>query len=219
MSNVTSANSSATFSAAQIAERGALINGQPPRVLPEYSEATIKAAQERTARLRRASSGSDEPVAVADIPEMLLTLMCHPDLYDRVAGLSVQLLGSGTMIPRDRELIVLRATWLCQAPYAWGEHVRMAKREGISSDVIERVVIGSTAAGWSDYERALLVAVEELHDGAMISDSTWAVLSGYLSSQQMFELIVLVGQFSMVAYFQNSFRFRLGDGNDGLQAR
>lgn len=52
-----------------------------------------------------------------------------------------------------------------------------------------------------------------------ISDQTWAVLEKSFAHAQIFELCVLVGQFTNVAYFQNSFRFRLEEGNRGLSAR
>ena len=200
-------------------ERENLIIGKPPRLLPLSSAEAIGKAQDRTSRLRSASAGDNAPVAVADIPEMLMTLMCHPDLYDRVAGLSIQLLGSGTLTPRDRELVVLRVAWLCQAPYEWGEHVRIGKRVGLSGEEIESVTEGSVSSRWTEYDKALLMAAEELHADAMIRDETWACLAKKLDEKQLFELTVLVGQFTLVAYFQNALRFRLSPGNEGLKAR
>ena len=63
------------------------------------------------------------------------------------------------MTVRERELAVLRVAWLCRAPYEWGEHVELAKLCGVSAEEIERVTQGSSAAGWSDHECALLLAV------------------------------------------------------------
>ena len=39
-----------------------------------------------------------------------------------------------------------------------------------------------------------------------------------LNDHQLFELTVLIGQFTATAYFQNSLRLRLEAGNDGLNA-
>lgn len=193
--------------------------GKPPRILPIHSETVIKAAQEHTAKLRGTSSNAS-PVAIADIPEMIVTLIgCHPELYERMADVSVQLLGKTTLPRRDFELLVLRTDWLCQSPYNWGEHVRIAKKFGITSEEIERVTQGSTASGWNPHESALIKAAEELHENAMLSDETWAVLAKNFSEQQLFELIVLVGQFTLVTYVQNSLRLRLSAGNEGLSAR
>ena len=53
----------------------------------------------------------------------------------------------------------------------------------------------------------------------MISDPTWEILSKRLDDKQLFELPVLVGQFTTVAYFQNALRLRLDGDNVGLRAR
>lgn len=192
--------------------------GQPPRILPLGVEEIGAAAVESTRRLRQAA-GSSTPVADATVPELVSTLLRHPRLYERVAELSIQLLGSGVLAPRDRQLAVLRITWLCQAPYAWGEHVTHSKRIGLSSEEIERVTEGSSAPGWDEHEAAVLRAVEELYEDAMLSDSTWAILSRRLNEKQLLELPVLVGLYTTVSYFQNALRLRLAPGNVGLRAR
>ena len=114
---------------------------------------------------------------------------------------------------------ILRIGWLCQAPYEWGEHVLIAKRLGIGSDEIERVTRGSLATEWSEHERAILRAAEELHENAMISAATWEPLSKQLDDRQLIELPILIGQYQAVAYYQNSLRLRLHNGNLGLKAR
>jgi alkylhydroperoxidase family enzyme len=53
----------------------------------------------------------------------------------------------------------------------------------------------------------------------MIADGTWEVLSRRLDDRQLFELTVVAGQFTTVAYFQNSLRVRLAADNIGLRAR
>jgi len=202
-----------------IEEREEEILGHPPRVLPLESPDVIAAALENTGRLRQAASGSSATPSTREVPELVLTLLRHPDLYQRITDLAVQLLGRGVLSPRDRELAVLRVGWLCQAPYEWGEHVRLAKQAGVTSEEIERVTQGASAPGWTDHEAALLRAVEELHDNAMMSDATWRALSGNLDDRQLIELPVLIGQFTLVAYLQNTLRLRLGQGNIGLKAR
>jgi len=203
-----------------IENREALILGQPPRIPPMQTEEAIAAAREQTTRLKAATTGDTTLVDVSEIPEMLLTLICHPGLYEKFSALSMQMMGqSSTLSPRDRELAILRTGWLCQAPYEFGEHVSIAKAVGINSEEVERVTVGSAAPGWNAHERAVLRAAEELHEDAMISEDTWAELARTLEHNQLFELPVLIGQFTSVAYFQNSLRFRLSAGNQGLRAR
>jgi 4-carboxymuconolactone decarboxylase len=201
-----------------IQRREELVLGKPPRIGPLDVNEIADAAIENTKRIRQAA-GSPTPVSRDTIPELVATLLRHPDLYGRVADLSIQLQGSGVLAPRDRQLAILRATWLLQGPYAWGEHVKHSKRIGFSSDEIERATHGSSAPGWDEHERAILRAVEELHEDAMISDPTWEILAKRLDEKQLFELPVLVGQFTTIAYFQNSLRLRLAPDNIGLRAR
>jgi alkylhydroperoxidase family enzyme len=162
---------------------------------------------------------ADQSAALAKLPEIVRTMLRHPQLFVRITDVGIQLLGQGALSARDRELAILRIGWLCRAPYEWGEHVLVAKRIGITGAEIERVTQGSQAEGWTPHEQAILRAAEELHKDAMISDATWAVLAKRLDERQLIELPVLIGQYQAVAYYQNALRLRLHDGNPGLSAR
>lgn len=156
---------------------------------------------------------------LAKLPEIVRTMLRHPDLFARQVDIGIQLLAHGTLESRDRELCILRIGWLCQAPYQWGEHVIIAKKSGLEPVDIERIITGSNAPGWNKRERALLQAAEELYESAMISDVTWEALASFLNAQQLIELPVVVGQYQTVAYYQNSLKLRLHEGNLGLLAR
>ena len=71
----------------------------------------------------------------------------------------------------------------------------------------------------TSHAQAILRAAEELFADAMISDETWATLSKRLDDRQLIELPILIGQYQAVAYYQNSLRLRLHNGNLGLKAR
>jgi alkylhydroperoxidase family enzyme len=196
------------------------ILGKPPRILPLTGNDAVEAVEENTHRLRQGVLGKSVPdLKLSEIPEIVPTLLRHPDLWNRICDLSIQLLGCSLLKPRDRQLAILRILWLWQAPYAWDEHVRHSKKAGLTSEEIERVTIGAQAPGWDEHERALLAAAEELHDSAMISDATWDVLAKRLDENQLFELTVAIGQFTTVAYLQNALRLRLEPGSAGLRAR
>ena len=143
----------------------------------------------------------------------------HPGLFARQVDISSELLGRGALSARDRELLVLRVAWLCQAPFEWGEHVHIAKTAGISGEEIERITQDVNAPGWSEHDRALLRAVDELRADAMISDATWATLERRYDARQLIELVIVIGQYQTIAYYQNSLRVTLHEGNPGLKAR
>jgi 4-carboxymuconolactone decarboxylase len=201
-----------------VRRREQMVVGDPPRIEPLTSKDVIDTAIRSTQQIRKAA-GSSTPVTAADVPEMMTTMLRHPDLFARIADLSMQLLGKGALPPRDRQLAVLRISWLCQGPYVWGEHVKHSKRIGLTSEEIERITRGWTVPGWDEHEQAILRAVEELYESAMITDDTWKVLSKHWDERQLIELPVLVGQFTTVMYLQNAVKLRLGSENIGLSAR
>lgn len=209
-------NSRNADSAAAFDERAreALILGKPPRLAPLEPGELGREAAESARALRKAASAP----ASDEVTELTATLLRHPALYQRHTELAFQLYG-GALTPRDRELIILRVGWLCKAPYEWGEHVTIGKRVGLTAEEIERVTRGSAAPGWDEHDRAILSAVEQLSENAMISDHTWAVLERGLDEKQLIELPVLVGQYQGLAYLQNALRLRLIAGNPGLSAR
>lgn len=196
--------------------RQQLILGQPPRIPPMPQEEFTEEMRESTRTLRVAAGLPPE----GEVPEYIATVLRHPSLYRAHTSLALLLMSQGALSARDREMTVLRVGWLCGAPFEWGEHVAIGRRAcGFTPDETEWLTIGSSAPGWTDSERALLRAVEEMVDDAMISDDTWAALARDRTEQQLIELPLLVGQYLGVAYLQNALRIRMLKGNVGLTAR
>ncbi|HMG28159.1 MAG TPA: carboxymuconolactone decarboxylase family protein [Acidimicrobiia bacterium] len=139
----------------------------------------------------------------AEAVNIFATLVRHPGLYRRWMPFAGKLL-AGKLPTRDRELLILRSAWRCASSYEWGQHVRLAKQAGISGEEIDRVAAGPDAPGWDAFDRALLTAVDELHDGACVGDDTWDALAERYDDRQMIELPMLVGQYHMLAFTLNS---------------
>jgi 4-carboxymuconolactone decarboxylase len=157
--------------------------------------------------------GADAPIGEYNI---FRTLARHPDLFRSWLQFGGYLLVGGTLPPTDRELMILRSAVRCGSSYEWGQHVRIALGMGIAREVIDRVVEGPGAAGWTEDESSLLRAVDELHDEARISDSTWSALAEMYNETQLIELTMLIGQYHMVAFALNSLGVQLDDGLEPL---
>jgi alkylhydroperoxidase family enzyme len=147
-------------------------------------------------------------------------VMLHaPELLKLYRATGTYFLTSGSLTPHDRELAILRLSWLCRAPYEWGEHVSVSRKRGlITPEEVANVQIGSAAPVWNATNRAILKAVEELHADATISDATWAQLAAVFNEKQLVELVILVGQYHMTAYFLNAMRIPLREGTLGMTA-
>jgi alkylhydroperoxidase family enzyme len=202
-------------SVSDISARQDYITGKPPRIPPLTPEELGQDAVANMNSLRKGISAT----ASNTVTDYVATMMRHPELYQTHVAVALKLF-NGTLTVRDRELAILRTGWLCQAPFEFGEHVKLGKRlASLSDEEIERVIQGSSAPSWSEHDRAVVRAAEGLHDDAMVSDETWAVLAESMNEKQLIELLMVIGHYQKVAFIQNSLRIRLTPDNPGLTAR
>ena len=132
------------------------------------------------------------------------TLARHPALMKRWLVFGNHVLAKSTLPPRERELVILRVGWLCQAGYEWGQHVLIGRNAGLSDEEIQRIPAGAEAEGWSEDDRWLIRAADELHGDAFVTDTTWAALAERLSVEQRIDLIFTVGQYNLVSMALNT---------------
>lgn len=153
-------------------------------------------------------------------PNMYAQMAHNPKLLKLFKPLSSFFGIHGLLPARDREIAILRIAWLNRQPFIWGEHVRLGHDQaGLTTDEVERITVGAGADGWSEHDRAILSAVDELRETSDISEATWQVLARRWSEGQLVELPLLVGQYQMLGYMQTVLRFPLWEGNAGLSAR
>ncbi len=143
------------------------------------------------------------------------TLANHPDLARRWLVFGNHILGKSTLAVRERELVILRIGFLCQAGYEWGQHVLIARQAGMSDEEIRTAKTGPDTPGLTELDRLLLQATDELHADAHVSDTTWAGLEQHLSRQQLMDLVFTVGQYNLVSMALNSFGVQADEGLPG----
>ncbi|HEX5006591.1 MAG TPA: carboxymuconolactone decarboxylase family protein [Hyphomonadaceae bacterium] len=132
------------------------------------------------------------------------TLVHHVDLYNRWSPLGQFILNGSSISPRHREMAMLRMGWLCQSPYEWSQHARIAKASaGMTDAELHRIAEGRDA-GWSGADRAVIVMADELRYDAIISDTTWAELRKTYSDQQVMELLFTSAQYQLVSMALNT---------------
>jgi alkylhydroperoxidase family enzyme len=156
-----------------------------------------------------ASVGATDPGRVLNI---FRTLAHHPKLAKRWMVFANHVLAKNTLPARERELVILRIGWLCRSEYEWAQHAVIGRREGLRDDELLRIAAGPDAPGWSPADRALLRASDELARDAFVSDATWRELAGFLSTQQLMDLVFTVGEYTLVSMALNSFGVQLDPG-------
>lgn len=144
------------------------------------------------------------------------TLAHHPDLLRRWLVFGNHVLFKSTLPPRERELVILRIGWLCEAEYEWAQHVKIGKDAGLTDVEIERIKAGPNARGWNEPDTLLLQATDELRRDAFISDATWKGLSAHFDTKQLMDVVFAVGQYNLVSMALNTLGVQLDDGLEGF---
>jgi alkylhydroperoxidase family enzyme len=146
------------------------------------------------------------------VPNVVGTLLHHPDLLEALAPFSLFLLTRGRLPRRERELLILYTVFLAGARYEWSRHVPLARSAGLQSAEIRRIPCGPGDPAWSDQDRQLLRAAHELHCGARLSEDTWQALAARYDHAEMIEITMLAGHYRMFAYLLNSAGTELDPG-------
>jgi len=144
------------------------------------------------------------------------TLAYHPKLAKRWLVFGNHVLAKSSLDPREREILILRVGWRCRSEYEFGQHTLIGRDSGLSDDEIARITRDPDTPGWSELERLLLVAADELVDDAFLSDATWKALSAHYNTQQLLDLVFTVGQYNLVSMALNSLGVQLDEGIEGF---
>jgi alkylhydroperoxidase family enzyme len=147
----------------------------------------------------------------AGLPPLVLftTLARNERLYDRFRRGS--LLGKGLLTLRQREIVIDRITALCGSEYEWGVHVKFfADAAKLTEAQIRSLVRGGTDDPvWSEDERALISACNQLNAGCDLDDLAWAALRAHFTEEAILEILMLAGFYRTISILTNALRLPL----------
>jgi alkylhydroperoxidase family enzyme len=159
-----------------------------------------------------------------DVPEdasvlnITRTWARDPDLWKAMRPFQRHLGRDGKIPHRDHEIVILRIGWHCQAEYEFSQHIVFGKAAGLTDEEIKRVTVGPAAPEWSDWDRTLLEATDELYYDHFISDETWDKLAEQYSVELLIDLTVLIGRYWMVSVVLNTLGVQLEEGRPRFPA-
>jgi alkylhydroperoxidase family enzyme len=183
---------------------------ESPRLTPLPPKEWSKAAGEALAPLLPPTGrprGGNGPKGL----NALGLLARYPALALAYNTFSGQVMYGSTLTPRQRELLVLRVAAHRGSEYEWRQHVASAGDNGVDPDEVARIATGTEAPQWSDLERALLRAVDELLGDALIGEETWSTLATDLDDRQLMDVVFTVGAYDVLAMALRTFGVPLDD--------
>jgi hypothetical protein len=136
-----------------------------------------------------------------------------------LGGLAQALLFDGSVSPRQREIVILRMGWNCQAVYEFGQHTLFGRDVGLTDDEIYLITRPIAHGSWSDAEAALLQMTDDLWTDDCVSDATWAELGTHFNQSEVLEFMGAALCYRMVSGLLNSCGVQLDDGVPGWPER
>lgn len=145
-----------------------------------------------------------------EAPHLFLTLGRHRRLFRGWLLFAGALMPGGRLPRRDTEIVILRVAHRRGCTYELGHHRRLGARAGLTAAEIDALGADDTDsdARWSQRDRALLAATDQLLDRRDVDDPTWARLAAHLDQRRLIELVMLVGHYDMLATTIGTLRIR-----------
>jgi alkylhydroperoxidase family enzyme len=133
----------------------------------------------------------------------------HPGLLEAWWDIRKYTIAGGDLGQRNAELVILRVAVHMKSWYEWGSHVQRGLAAGLTEAEIERVKSGPGDPEWSESDRQLLQAVDELFADRCLSARTKVALAEHFSDRQVLDVIVIHGAYVILGCMLNSWPVEL----------
>jgi len=154
----------------------------------------------------------DSPVNAVNVSA---TLARNKPLNRAFGPFAQAVLFEGGLSRRNVELAVLRMGWNCQSVYEFGQHTLFGLDAGLTSSEIHAVTRPLNQHPWTDEERTVLQAVDELYVDDCIGERTWNAAAAIFSDAEMLHLVMAAGCYRLVSGVLNSSGVQLDEGVPG----
>ena len=176
-----------------------MLQNDPPARLPPVDTNAI--TEDQRAFLGRWTGGffSD-----ADKHPVLLTFAHNPALAEVFSNFNIHLLTANSLPVKQRQIAIMRLAWLTKAVFMWSSHLNTSVMCGLSPKMYEPIKIGASDPYFSEFERTVILATEDLVNGYEVSASNWQKLKVEWSDEQMLDFLFTVGAYMTIAYVMRS---------------
>jgi 4-carboxymuconolactone decarboxylase len=183
---------------------GAVMADAQDRMPPIRADRLTDAQQQAIAAFKAARS--------ADISGPFVPLLRSPEVMTRARAMGDYLRFRSALPPRLSEFVILIASRRWTQNYEWYVHEPLARRAGVTPEVIAAIAEGRRPPGMSDDEEALFALSDELQRTQSVSDATYARAVARFGEAGVIDAVAITGYYTMLAMVMNTTRTALPDG-------
>lgn len=151
--------------------------------------------QQQQQQVRSAGAGDPNPIGGT-----FNVLLRSPVLGGLVMDLTIGYLNDKTSVPlklNEFAILIVAAQW--RAPYVWYVHAPKSTKIGLSPDIIEALRNNKRPSNMVQDEELVYDFVTELTTKKTVSDATFARAKKIFNDQQIVDLTVCAGNYTMVS--------------------
>jgi alkylhydroperoxidase family enzyme len=131
------------------------------------------------------------------------------DLFEATIGLVKAIFQTQGIDPKLREMIILRAATVLNAPYEWQANTQMAKNAGLSSEEIAAAGSDGPVAGINPEYVLVCKATDQLSKSGTLQDETLSELLNRYGETITRKLVLMIAWFNLLSRFLNGCRVPL----------
>jgi 4-carboxymuconolactone decarboxylase len=170
----------------------------PPRLPPVPSDSLN---DEQRAFLGKWTGGF---FANADKHPVLLTFAHNPPTADVFSAFNIHLLTNNSLPVKQRQIAIMRLAWVTKSVFMWSSHLNTSRVVGLDDAMYEPLKVGAEDPYFTDFERTVIRATEDLIADHTVSEKNWRVLMTEWSEGQMLDFLFTVGCYMTSAYVMRS---------------
>jgi alkylhydroperoxidase family enzyme len=131
------------------------------------------------------------------------------DLFEATIGIVRAMFQAKGIDPRTREMIILRAAKVLNAPYEAQANVVMARNAGLSAVEIDAAAADSSVSGINPEYVLVCKATDDLSKTGTLRDETLRELLDRYGETVSRKIVLMIGWFNMLSLFLNGCRVPL----------
>jgi alkylhydroperoxidase family enzyme len=156
--------------------------------------------------VRQIMGKSYDPVRTLNVLKMFAGT---DDLFEATIGIVHAMFQAKGIDPRTREMIILRAAKVLNAPYEAQANVVMAKNAGLSATEIDAAATDGPVSGINPEYVLVCKATDELSKSGTLRDETLSELIDKYGETVSRKIVLMIGWFNMLSLFLNGCRVPL----------